>query len=267
VNEALDFIVNPSTAPRFPLLNTSDWALLIPPIAKLYPDQSMQFEFIAINPPTFAFVSGQAGAVASAQFNWNLSVSANDSLTYLCTMLIDANGSLDISASMKGSNATLFASMSSLNLNLSVADSNVGPIDPIVLETIAKDIGPAIAAAVNVIGAIGLPLPTLDGVSLVNPHVLYNDGYITISSDFSYSPPKTILTGDFQCMAISTKSPLGESRRVCVQVNEGSHDGKTVFWAIVQDTLTGAVAVGDESDSSESASYVALKSLFEMLRL
>jgi len=40
---------------------------------------------------------------------------------------------------------------------------------------------------VNKLLAGGFALPTLDGISLVNPSVSYGDDYLIVNTDFAYS--------------------------------------------------------------------------------
>jgi len=250
----IDFIVNPTISKDFPLMNTSDWSLLIPQLYKAYPDMALQFEFIAVLQPTFQCVAG-IGASASARFDMNMSViMPNGTLIPAVTLELDAMGAIEITAGMKGFNATLFANMTSLDLNVSVVSSNIGPLNPVLLETIAKELGPALQKAVNTLGAIGFPLPTLDGVSLLSPTVDYNDGYIAISSDFDYSPHLAHLDGKWECGDIAGKF-------VCALVHNDALQGKNVFWAQVQDVSSGAVAQGFETDSAHSAVAVAASRL------
>jgi hypothetical protein len=42
--------------------------------------------------------------------------------------------------------------------------------------------------AINKAGAAGLPLPTVNGITFVNPELVLGDGYIQIATDVTYSP-------------------------------------------------------------------------------
>jgi len=267
VNGVLDFIVNPSLTPWFPLLNTSDWKVFIPQLSKQYPDMSLQFEFFALDYPTFQFVSTQGGAAATALFAKNMSVINGSSLAFTDQLILDASGSLAITAGMKGGNATLFATMTSMALNLSVGISELGPLDPVLLELITAALGPALMKAVNVVGAMGFPLPTLDGLSILNPHVLYNDGYVTVSSDFNYVPPPPKHDEEpeefWECNDDELTAAMTVSH-LCTRVHRTILTDpveKTLYWAEAQDVVTGVVVRGFDSDTPANAVSFAISAL------
>ena len=46
-----------------------------------------------------------------------------------------------------------------------------------------------VVPALNRDGARGLPIPTLDGVTLIKPNVSLGNGYLIVDADMSYQPP------------------------------------------------------------------------------
>ena len=41
----------------------------------------------------------------------------------------------------------------------------------------------------NSVLAKGIPIPTVAGMSLVNPSIVYHNGYLDMKTDFTYKPP------------------------------------------------------------------------------
>ena len=42
---------------------------------------------------------------------------------------------------------------------------------------------------VNSVLAKGIPIPSAAGMSLVNPSIVYHNGYLDMKTDFTYKPP------------------------------------------------------------------------------
>jgi len=101
---------------------------------------------------------------------------------------------------------------------------------------------------------MGFPLPTLDGLTVMNPHVLYNDGYITISSDFTYSPPPPKRGEELMVWNCNMEG----HRQMCTRIHQTVLTEKTVFWAEVQDVSSGAVVRGFDSDTPDNAVTLAI---------
>lgn len=46
----------------------------------------------------------------------------------------------------------------------------------------------SIVQQLNQAGANGFPIPTLDGIALMNPEIVFEDGAIRIDTDIAYDP-------------------------------------------------------------------------------
>jgi len=100
------------------------------------------------------------------------------------------NGSVDASVVALLNGQTIYGNMSYLNGKFDLYSSNIGKFDVssfIALLNIlfADGVVPVVNGYLNA----GFPLPTVPGVTFINPVVGYGQDYIYVSTDISYTPP------------------------------------------------------------------------------
>jgi len=83
----------------------------------------------------------------------------------------------------------LVGSLSYLHGDFALITSEIGNINVGLFQTILNIMFyKGIIPQVNKLLANGFTLPTLDGISLVNPSVGYGDNFIYVNTDFVYNP-------------------------------------------------------------------------------
>ena len=88
------------------------------------------------------------------------------------------------------SGTTLFASLTYVNSTFSLLNSNIGDFDPSVLiKLVTLFLADGVIPAVNKQLATGIVLPTVPGVAFQDPSLVWGDGYLGITTDFTYTPP------------------------------------------------------------------------------
>lgn len=191
-NGALNFTLTDSDLPSgFPLrLNTTDWAVLIPQLATMYPNQLMELGISPASAPAIT-TDPSAGVSGAAQFLLQNSVVNKDgSLTYTHTLglniLVGLNVSI-VNAQPPATNATVLFSLSALNTTLTVVESAIGTIDLTTLDGLLAVGDPIIRSLVNAALAKGVPIPISPGLQFVDPQISYFGGFVGIGSDFTYN--------------------------------------------------------------------------------
>eukprot|EP01088_Endostelium_zonatum_P013405 TRINITY_DN2794_c0_g1_i1.p1 TRINITY_DN2794_c0_g1~~TRINITY_DN2794_c0_g1_i1.p1 ORF type:complete len:494 (+),score=83.32 TRINITY_DN2794_c0_g1_i1:53-1534(+) len=166
--------------------NTSSWKTLIPNLYTKYPNWLMQVQVYPLAPPTInfttqgGFISGR-GAVSVRVINPS---NPNDIRE---TFLVGLNMSGDVKAAVVGNNIT--ASITNVQQTLSLLSSNIGPVNIAVLTSLANYlVESAIIPQINVYLAKGIPIPTLDGVDIVNGDVSFGNGFLFIGANVKYTP-------------------------------------------------------------------------------
>ena len=86
-----------------------------------------------------------------------------------------------------GADPKLVGSVSSLALNATIEDSAIGALSPIPLDIFSNLFAGEITTLLNDILGKGFDINLGDLVSLVQPRVFEEDGFITIATDFAFA--------------------------------------------------------------------------------
>jgi hypothetical protein len=90
----------------------------------------------------------------------------------------------------KSNTAILVGSIQNLVCDISLASSNIGPLDIIPLvDALLKPLCQDLPAVANPFLAQGIQVPSAYGFSLVTPVITVGKGYLGVSSSLSYKPP------------------------------------------------------------------------------
>jgi hypothetical protein len=106
-------------------------------------------------------------------------------MSWLLTMTSNATIGVH-GGSVTGEIAFLSCSMELLWSSVNVT---AGPLQGLINFIASRLVVPQLNAKL----AIGFPLPVVAGVSLVNSQVSYQAGFVSIATDFEYSPSKELL--------------------------------------------------------------------------
>jgi len=166
-------------------LNSSDlaWLILAPGIPKSFPDMAMQLLVESSEDPVVSMTT-EGG-----------SVNATGNLT---VQVILPNGTLFNAFTLSGTafcqaNASVVAQNVSVELiylgaNVSLESSQVGTVLMSMINTLMGQLGKFVVPMLNKKLEPGFPIPSVDGVSFVDPEVTWHDGFVMIATDFKYQP-------------------------------------------------------------------------------
>jgi len=192
----LQWLLPPSQLP-FGLNKTSSYAPIAPGLPAAWPNApvSLNVSFAALPNVTIS----PAGVAIAAPLLLGFIVAGNHSDTPTAfTLLAETTfaGAITARAANGSAPAALLARIAYLNASLSTQSTAVGPVNTALLQALADFVfGGIIVPEVNALIAGGLPLPQIGGVTLISPAVFYGDGYLTVATNFSFTPPKAPLRG------------------------------------------------------------------------
>eukprot|EP01102_Stenamoeba_stenopodia_P008721 TRINITY_DN2539_c0_g1_i1.p1 TRINITY_DN2539_c0_g1~~TRINITY_DN2539_c0_g1_i1.p1 ORF type:complete len:520 (-),score=77.36 TRINITY_DN2539_c0_g1_i1:87-1553(-) len=176
----------PSDVPSdFPIqLNTSDFCLLVSNLCKMYPDYPMALTLYANAAPVFSADELMISVYVNGTIDVFVINASNDWIpTFSLNAQIYLNGTAAVSAN------NLVGSLSYLHGDFELLTSEIGNINVGLLQTILNIMFyKGIIPQVNKLLANGFTLPTLYGISLVNPSVGYADNFLIVNTDFVYNP-------------------------------------------------------------------------------
>lgn len=185
----------PSTVPI--KLNTAMFKATIPGLYQKYPDTEMQllvsdtgknFE----NAPKVT-IAASNGLMLSTIIDMEWSVVLNTSQV-VPVFVLNTTVTVEGKATVAPGNL-LTAAVQLDTLIVGVESSQVGAIDVNALTTFIRAMVQYIALPlVNKELQTGFQIPTFEGIELQNPQLTFQDRYFTISSDFTYTPAKSLPT-------------------------------------------------------------------------
>jgi len=178
-------MIPPSSPIQF---NTTQWASLVPPLPVKYPDMLMQAVAVVIAAPAITINSSGIQLLLPSQAIIQVLPKNGKPVT---AFALDIDVVADISVAITGN--TLTGKLGFFNATFSLASSSIGPFDPTPLEQILlfgidSVVGPMIQKYLTQ----GFPIPTADGVTLVNPTLGFALEYMSIWSNVQYTPPELL---------------------------------------------------------------------------
>ncbi len=180
----------PSTVPV--KLNTLYFKYILPQLYTKYPNMDMQIVLEASSAPRFA-LSTKSGVDLLVDVEAQFQVITNNQTSPVTTQEVftfDLLAELDASVSLLNS-TTLALNFTYVQSKFSVKDSQVGPINVQWFDTLLRwTVEYFLVPFVNQYGKAGVPIPTVQQFTLVKPSILYGDGYVAISTDFTLNPSK-----------------------------------------------------------------------------
>ncbi|XP_058846759.1 bactericidal permeability-increasing protein-like [Acipenser ruthenus] len=165
-------------------LNTTSFESFIPELPKRYPGMLMLVDLFTSQQPLITFqpdnVTAQAFGAAKVYV-----ILPNTTLAPVFVLDICAS----FSAKLFMSDLKLTGFMTLNNVSLNLASSELGPFQTKSMENVIRaGIHLAVLPEVNAKLKSGIPLPATPEVSLVNPVLKVNQGFVVLATDVSYSP-------------------------------------------------------------------------------
>jgi lipopolysaccharide-binding protein len=185
---AISLQITPSMIPSdSPIqFNTSDWKTIVPALAAKYPGWAMKAMVSATAPPVVSFSASDISGVASSPIRMyvvNPSTGAS-----IPVFTIGMNNTLSATVGINGNKVV--GAITGYKPTIWLASSQIGNFDPTTLEQLLTFLMEGVLLPyANQYLKTGFPIPTVDGVALVNPTMGYGNHLVYIESDISYTPP------------------------------------------------------------------------------
>ncbi|XP_041453976.1 bactericidal permeability-increasing protein-like [Lytechinus variegatus] len=184
----LQYNVTPDNVPAEEkyLLNTSNFALdlLIPQINKMYPNMAMQINVNSTKAPVVKVASTGVQAVLVGDFT-PYAILPNKTLAYLFTLSVTISSKVTVN--FTSNNITW--NISSFSTTMKAVHSAVGPFFTSALQlAVNTAIKAELVPKLNQLGAVGVPLPQLEGFNFTKPVVSLGEGFLKIGTDLTYTP-------------------------------------------------------------------------------
>jgi len=166
-------------------LNTTYWKYILPQLYNLYPDNLMMVHVYATTAPQAVFAA--AGADVTAWGNMEVNVLlANGTAIPAFTL----EGFVATSAEALINGETLYGTLNYLKGNWTLKQSEIGHFDVTIIANLLDLLfQKGIVPFINVILAQGIVLPTIQGLTFVNPTIGWSTGFLYISTNVQYTPP------------------------------------------------------------------------------
>jgi len=170
-------------------LNTTDFAGLLPQLYKLFPGYMMALNLYCTTNPLASFET--TGITVTGVGNLEVDVVLKNGSLFNAFVL---NGTVQSSAVALLNGQVVYGNMSYLSGNFGLSSSNIGPIDVSsfvdLLNTLFAD---GVVPVLNGYLQNGFPLPSVPGLTFVNPEIGYGQDYIFVATDISYTPPQALM--------------------------------------------------------------------------
>ncbi|KAK6479503.1 bactericidal permeability-increasing protein-like [Huso huso] len=165
-------------------LNTTSFESFIPELPKRYPGMLMLVDLFTSQQPLITF---QTDNVTAQAFGAAKVYVILPNATLAPVFVLDICASFSAKLFMSDLKLTGFMTLNNVSLNL--ASSELGPFQTKSMENVIRaGIHLAVLPEVNAKLKSGIPLPATPEVSLVNPVLKVNQGFVMLATDVSYSP-------------------------------------------------------------------------------
>ncbi|XP_041081300.1 bactericidal permeability-increasing protein-like [Polyodon spathula] len=165
-------------------LNTTSFESFVPELPKRYPGMLMVVDLFSSQQPLITF---QPDNVTAQAFGAAKVYVILPNATLVPVFVLDICASFSAKLFMSGLKLT--GSMTLNNVSLSLASSELGPFQTKSMENVIRaGIHLAVLPEVNAKLKRGIPLPATPKVSLDNPVLKVNQGFVMLATDISYSP-------------------------------------------------------------------------------
>jgi len=148
----------------------------------MYPDKLMETHLYATCTPVFTFTAN--GTTASVLGNIDVYILPERTFAFTLIANLFAAGTVHI----KDSNVS--AELTFLKADILLGPSMIGQFNVTTLQEVINFLADkGIIPLINQFIEPGIPLPTIDGLTFVNPFLEWGQNYICVSSDIKYVPP------------------------------------------------------------------------------
>jgi lipopolysaccharide-binding protein len=167
-------------------LNTASWSFLLPQLASKYPNMAMVATIAATQAPVAKFTPQGLSELADGAIYFLVLPPNNGTAIPVFTLALNLTATVEMSV-VNGTK--LAGKLDSITPSISLQWSDVGDIPVSLLSSAIQMLVNALVPMANAYLATGYPLPSLPGLTLVQPTIGYGVDYMFVSSSFTYQPP------------------------------------------------------------------------------
>jgi len=182
----LTFYIDDSKVPKdSPIrFNTDSFQFIIPELYKLYGSKNMSAITDPIKSPILNFAAtGTVSFTLYYEMKTFVDISATNK-TYVFNLGVN----IDTAGKVSMARDLILVNLTYANISIYLIESKIGPFDIGPLKDIALLVTSELIPLVNQFIGKGIPLPTIKGVTFINPFLGYGNGYIFVNSDVHYTP-------------------------------------------------------------------------------
>jgi len=167
-------------------LNTSDFSVLAPLLYKEYPDMGMSIDLSVDGIPAMIAATTGLNVTMPLRFGFNvLSPKGTEPAFVLnCTLATALDATIDNTYP-----TSVVGQMRYLACPLEFVSSTVGAVQAGLLAGLIDVLIPSVALpAINKVLEKGFPLPVVQGLTFVNPELVFGAGYLLVATDVNFNP-------------------------------------------------------------------------------
>jgi LBP / BPI / CETP family, C-terminal domain len=183
-----NWLVPPAQIP-FGFNDSSAYTLIAPGLLVTYPHNPVTLNVRLNDVPNVAITKAGLNMSAPIAIDWLITAN-NGSQVNAFTLLCDTDLGVMLSTGTDvDGNMALLIKLLYLNASISTLNTNVGKIETKMLQHLVDFVFTDIVVPVfNDIFQYGIPLPSFDGLTLTNSQIVFEQGFVTIGTDFTFDP-------------------------------------------------------------------------------
>lgn len=184
--DVINVTVTPTSEPSLAqYLNTTFFKDFVPPLYAKYPNAALDIG-ISLHAPFALETTAADGFVAVLDLALDFSAVTAAGPQHAMTLGLALNVGIDVNVNDTGSNPVITLDASEVTLSFAALQSSVGTIDVTTLNSLAAFAGPVVKNLINKkLAAVSVTIPSILGISLKNPEIVYADGAFVLAGSLS----------------------------------------------------------------------------------
>ena len=183
----LQYTITPKLIPKGSLLqlNTSFFKNFVPSLFKHFPNMGMEIAMKSTKPPSVRVTAKGGELSAFGSINMNVILPNN---TIVNAFTLGLSTEMDLYAQIESASRTVITGNATLvSASFELVSSNIGKFDVTPMkEALNFALKGFVISAINRYASKGLVIPTIDGLSFVNPKLTFGEDYALIATDINY---------------------------------------------------------------------------------
>jgi lipopolysaccharide-binding protein len=164
-------------------------SIVSPMLCKKYPNKKVMFGVVASDYPRLKITPEYAVAMGKALASMYVENNGHEELAFTLALDIQADMKLWFNSSSPMGPYLVCGNVSNPKVNMSLYKSNIGNFNCSTLNDLVTKFAPTMGLGyLNDYLNAGIPIPTLVGLSFVDPSLTFGKGYVEVSGDVQYSP-------------------------------------------------------------------------------